>query len=182
MYGQLTGEQATQYERNWASLAHMTALLTVLVGASTSGVGAVLALLVPLGMYLYFAGRSRYVAYHALQSTVFQALGAVLYVLLGGTVAAAIAVAWTVAGVLTVVLVGLLLMPVALVLTLAGGYVLVVVPLLWLAYSLVGAWRTYHGEPFDYPLVAGAVARTMQPPTSETAMVVVPPAPPAPTL
>ena len=181
MYGQLSGYQPTQYERNWASLAHLTALLTVLVGASTSGVGAVLALLAPLGMYLYFAGRSRYVAYHALQSTVFQALGAVLYVLLGGTVAAAIAVAWTISGVLAVVLVGLLLMPLALVLTVAGGYALVVMPALWLAYSLVGAWRTYNGEPFDYPLVAGAVARTMQPPVSETAVEVVP-APPAPML
>ena len=65
----------TQYERNWASLAHLTALLTLIVGASTSGVGAVVALLVPLGMYLYFGGRSRYVAFHALQATVFQALG-----------------------------------------------------------------------------------------------------------
>ena len=169
----------TQYERNWASLAHLTALLTVLVGLSTSGVGAVLALLVPLGMYLYFGGRSRYVAFHALQSTVFQAAGAVLYVLLGGTLAAAIAAAWVVSGVLTVVLVGLALMPFALVLTLLGGYALVAIPLLWLGYSLIGAYRTYNGERFEYPLVAGVVARTMQTPASTA---VVPPAPPAPTM
>ncbi len=164
----------TQYERNWASLAHLTALLTVAVGLSTSGAGAVLALLVPLGMYLYFGGRSRYVAFHALQATVFQALGAILYVLLGGGVAAAIALAWVVSGVLSVVLVGFLLMPVALVMTLVGGYMLAAVPLLWLAYSLIGAYRTYEGQPFEYPFVAGAVARTMQTPSTDG---VVPPAP-----
>ena len=166
--------QPTQYERNWASMAHLTALLTVGVGLSTSGVGAVAALLAPLGMYLYFAGRSRYVAFHALQSTVFQALGVILYVLLGGGVAAAIAVAWVVSGVLSVVWVGFLLMPVALVVTLVGAYVLAAMPLLWLAYSLIGAYRTYEGEPFEYPFVAAAVARTM-PPTTDA--VVVPPAP-----
>jgi uncharacterized Tic20 family protein len=170
-------ENPTQSERNWASLAHLTVLLTVLVGVSTSGVGAVVALLVPLGLYLYFGGRSRYVAFHALQSTVFQALGAILYVLLGGTVAAAIAIAWVVAGLLSVVLIGLLLMPGALVLTLLGGYALVAVPLLWLGYSLVGAFRTYNGDHFEYPLVGGVVARTMQP-APPTMAVTVPPAPP----
>ena len=164
----------TQYERNWASLAHLTALLTVVVGLSTSGVGAVVALLVPLGMYLYFGGRSRYVAYHALQSTVFQAFGAILYVLLGGTVAAAIAIAWVISGLLSVVLIGVLLMPGALVLTQLGGYALVAVPLLWLGYSLVGSYRTYEGQPFDYPFVGRLVARTLQTPGTA---VVVPPAP-----
>lgn len=164
----------TQYERNWASLAHLTALLTVAVGLSTSGAGAVLALLAPLGLYLYFGGRSRYVAFHALQATVFQALGAILYVLLGGGVAAAIALAWVVSGVLSVVLVGFLLMPMALVMTLVGGYMLAAAPLLWLAYSLIGAYRTYEGQPFEYPFVAGAVARTMQTPSTDGA------APPAP--
>ncbi len=166
----------TQYERNWASLAHLTALLTVVVGLSTSGIGAVVALLVPLGMYLYFGGRSRYVAYQALQSTVFQAFGAILYVLLGGAVAAAIAIAWVISGLLSVVLIGVLLMPGALVLTLLGGYALVAVPLLWLAYSLVGSYRTYEGQPFDYPLVGRLVARTLQTPGTA---VVVPPTPTA---
>ena len=173
----------TQYERNWASLAHLTVLLTVLVGVSTSGLGAVVALLLPLGLYLYFGGRSRYVAYHALQATVFQALGAILYVLLGGTVAAIIAVAWVIAGVLSVVVIGLLLMPGALALTLLAGYALVAVPLLWLGYSLVGAYRTYNGEAFEYPLVGAVVARTLQTPSAASATTaVVPTAPPAPDL
>lgn len=175
MFNEIPVSGPTQYERNWASMAHLTALLTALVGLSTSGVGAVLALLVPLAMYVYFGGRSRYVAFHALQSTVFQALGAVLYVVLGGSVAAAIAAAWVTAGVLSVVLVGLVLMPFALALTLVGGYALVAVPLLWVGYSLVGAWRTYNGEPFDYPLVARVVARTLQTPGPSVAVVPTPP-------
>jgi len=169
----------TQYERNWASLAHMTALLTLIVGASTSGVGAVVALLVPLGMYLYFGGRSRYVAFHALQATVFQALGAILYVLLGGAAAAAIAIAWVISGVLTVILIGFVLMPGALALTLLAGYALVAMPLVWLGYSLVAAYRVYNGEPFGYPLVGKVVANTMQ---SSNPPVVAPPAPPAPSM
>ncbi len=178
MYNDIPVVGPTQSERNWASLAHLTAVLTVLVGLSTSGLGAVVALLVPLAMYLYFGGRSRYVAFHALQSTVFQAVGAMLYVLLGGTVAAAIAVAWTVSGLLTVVLIGFLLMPGALVISLIGGYALVAMPLLWLAYSLIGAYRTYEGQAFEYPLVAGVVKRTMQTPGT----VEVVPAPPAPNI
>src|SRR3989304_5865490 len=65
-----------QAERNWAMLAHLTALLTVGVGLSTGGLGMVFALLVPLAMYLYFAGRSRYVAFHALEASVARALDA----------------------------------------------------------------------------------------------------------
>ena len=64
---------ATQSERNWAMLAHLTALLTVLVGLHSGGVGSVVALLVPLGMYLYFRERSPYVAFHALQAITFVA-------------------------------------------------------------------------------------------------------------
>lgn len=170
MLKELASQVPTQYERNWASLAHLTALLTVAVGLSTSGAGAVVALLVPLVLYLYFGGRSRYVAYHALQSTVFQAAGAIVYVLLGGSVAAAIALAWTISGLLSVVLIGVLLMPGALVITLLGAYALVAVPVLWLSYSLVGAYRTYEGQPFDYPLVGRLVARTLQTPPAAAAV------------
>ncbi len=153
----------TQDERNWAMLAHLTALLTVVVGVSTGGMGAVFALLVPLGLYLYFGGRSRYVAFHALQATVFQALGAILYVVLAGVTAAAIASAWVVAGLLSIVLVGLLLMPVALALTLFGAVELLAVPAVWLGYTLLGAYRAYQGEPFEYPWIGALVARTLRP-------------------
>src|SRR5258708_36058494 len=84
MMGELTTAAPTQHERNWAAVAHLTAVLTLLIAISTAGLGHILGLLVPLGMYLYFSNRSRYVAYHALQATVFQAVAGVLYVVAAG--------------------------------------------------------------------------------------------------
>ena len=114
MMGDISMAAPTQHERNWAAVAHLSAVLTLLIAASTAGVGHILGLLVPLAIYLYFSNRSRYVAYHALQATVFQAVAGIVYVVAAALAGAMIAVAWTVSGVLTVVLVGLVLMPVAL--------------------------------------------------------------------
>ena len=150
----------TQDERNWAMLAHLTALLTAGVAASTGGMGYVVALLVPLGMYLYFAGQSRYVAYHALQATVFQALAGIGYVVAAGALGAAIAAAWAVTGVLSVVLIGLLLLPLALGLTLLAVMEILALPLLGLFYALRGAYLTAQGEPFEYPVVGALVAQS----------------------
>jgi len=151
----------TQDERNWAMLAHLTALLTVGVAAATGGVGYVVALVVPLVMYLYFAGQSRYVAYHALQATVFQALAGILYVLLAGLVGVTLAAAWTVTGVLSVILIGLLLLPLALGVTLLGAAQLVGLPVLGLACTLRGAYLTSQGRPFAYPIVGALVAQSL---------------------
>jgi uncharacterized Tic20 family protein len=152
----------TQTERNWAMLAHLSALLTAFVAASTGGVGYVIALLVPLALYLYFAGRSRYVAFHALQATGFQALAGVMYVVVAGVLGAAIAAAWVVAGVLSIVLVGLLLMPLALGLSLMVGFQLLVLPVVGLFYAVYGAYYTYEGRDFEYPWVGRVVARSLQ--------------------
>jgi uncharacterized Tic20 family protein len=153
----------TQHERNWAAVAHLTAVLTLLVAASTAGLGHIVGLLVPLGIYVYFSSRSRYVAYHALQATVFQALAGILYVVAASLAGAMIAVSWTVAGTLAVVLVGIALMPAALALTLVAGVELVGLPALALFYSAYGAYLIYKGQEFDYPVVGPLVARSMQP-------------------
>jgi uncharacterized protein len=163
MLGNVSTTAPTQYERSWAALAHLTALLTLAVAASTGGLAHILGLLVPLAMYVYFSNRSPYVAYHALQATVFQAVAGILYVLAAVLAGAVIAVAWTVSGVLTVVLVGLLLMPLALALTLLAGMELVALPALALFYSVRGAYLVYHGREFDYPVVGRLVARSMAP-------------------
>ncbi len=151
----------SQEERNWAMLAHLTALLSAFVAMSTGGVGYVFALLAPLAIYLYFSGRSRHVAYHALQATVFQALAGVVYVVVAGAAGAAIAAAWTIAGVLTMILVGVLLMPVALGVTLISGVLIGGLPLLGLGYALRAAYLTYHGQDFDYPWIGPVVARSL---------------------
>jgi uncharacterized Tic20 family protein len=163
MMGEVSMAAPTQHERNWAALAHLTAVLTLLVAVSTAGVGHILGLLVPLAIYLYFSSRSRYVAYHALQATVFQAVAGILYVIAAALAGAMIAVAWTVSGVLTIVLVGLLLMPVALGVTLLAGVELLALPALGLFYSLRGAYLIYQGQEFDYPVVGLLVARSLAP-------------------
>jgi uncharacterized Tic20 family protein len=161
MLGDVAKAAPTQSERNWAALAHLTALLTLIVAASTAGLGHIVGLLVPLAMYVYFSNRSRYVAYHALQATVFQAAAGILYVVAAALSGAMIAVAWTVAGVLTIVLVGIALMPLALGLTLAAGVELVALPALAIFYSLYGAYLVSAGLEFDYPLVGRLVQRSM---------------------
>lgn len=161
MFGNVSMAAPTQYERNWAALAHLTVLLTLAVAASTAGLAHILGLLVPLAMYVYFSNRSRFVAYHALQATVFQAVAGILYVVVAALAGAMIAVAWTVAGVLTVVFVGILLMPAALALTLLAGMELVALPALAVFYSLRGAYLIYKGHEFDYPVIGRLVSRSM---------------------
>jgi uncharacterized protein len=161
--GDRTMAAPTQHERNWAAVAHLTAVLTLLIAVSTAGLGHILGLLVPLAMYLYFSNRSRYVAYHALQATVFQAVAGIVYVIVAALAGALIAVAWTVSGVLTVLLVGIVLIPLALGLTLAAGVELVALPALALFYSLRGAYLIEMGQEFDYPLIGRLVARSLDP-------------------
>ncbi len=162
MFSHVALTAPTQNERTWAALAHLTALLTLAVALSTAGLGHILGLLVPLAMYIYFSSRSRYVAYHALQATVFQAVAAIVYVAAAALSGVMIAVAWTVAGMLTVVLVGIALMPLALGLTVAAGVTLVALPAAAIFYTLYGAYLTYEGREFDYPVVGRLVARSMQ--------------------
>ncbi|HEX7972834.1 MAG TPA: DUF4870 domain-containing protein, partial [Anaerolineales bacterium] len=117
-------------ERTWAMLAH----LSILVNLFTGFLGPVAALLI----YLALKDRSRYVAYQAMQSFVFQ-----LVAWIGGGILAVIA--WAVSGALAVVLIGFCLMPIALVISL--------IPLAALVYGVIGAVQTNQGQDFRYWLV-----------------------------
>jgi uncharacterized membrane protein len=145
-------------------LAHLTALLTVFTAVATAGPGYVVALLAPLALYLYFAGRSEFAAYHALQATVFQALAGIVYVAVAALAGTAVATAWVVTGVLSFVLVGLALMPMAFGLTLIAAVELLGLPILMLAYALRGAYLVSEGREFSYPVVGELVAQTMRRP------------------
>lgn len=130
-------------ERTWAMLAH----LSVLANLVTGFLGPVAALVI----YLVYKDRSRYVAYHSMQSFVFQLVWWV-----GGGVLAGIA--WAVSGVLTVVLVGLLLMPIACLFSL--------LPLGALVYGIVGAIKTSQGQDFRYWLIGDWVRGTLEKPAA----------------
>ena len=117
-------------ERTWAMLAH----LSVLVNLFTGVLGPVVALII----YLMFSNRSRYVAYHAMQSFLFQ-----LVVWYG------IGVMWGVVGLLSAVLVGVLLIPFACLLTPVLLLGMAIAPI----YGVIAAVQTSQGHDFRYWMV-----------------------------
>jgi uncharacterized protein len=125
-------------ERTWAMLSHLSVLLNLVTGF----LGPVAALVI----YLIFKDRSRYVAYHSLQSMIFQ-----LIAWIGGGIVAGLA--WTISGVLATILIGCLLMPIALILS--------VLPLAALVYGVIGAIQTNQGQDFRYWLVGDWVRGTL---------------------
>lgn len=127
-------------ERTWSMLAH----LSVLANLVTGFFGPLAALVI----YLVYKDRSRYVAYHAMQSFVFQ----LIWWIGAGTLAG---IAWAISGAL-VALVGLgcLLMPIALLITL--------IPLAALVYGVIGAVQCSQGVDFRYWLVGDWVRGTLE--------------------
>lgn len=125
-------------ERTWAMLAHLSILLNLVTGF----LGPVAAILI----YAVYRERSRYVAYHAMQSFVWQLLTWV-----GAGILAAIA--WTISGILAAILIGCLLMPLALLVSL--------IPLAGLVYGVIGAIQVNSGQDFRYPLVGDWVRGTL---------------------
>ena len=162
----LENSSPTQFERNWAMLAHLSALLTLFVGLSTGGTGAVAALLVPLALYLYFRERSTYVAFHALQATAFQSFAGIAFVVGAGLGATLVALAWIVTVALSFALVGLLLAPFTFIITIVVVGSLLALPVAGLAYALRGGYLVYHSQPFEYPWVGALVKRTMGAPVA----------------
>jgi uncharacterized Tic20 family protein len=125
-------------ERTWAMLAHLSVLLNLVTGF----LGVVAALLV----YLVYQSRSRYVAYHALQSLVFQ-----LIVWIGG--ATIVAGTWIVTGVLSAFLVGILCVPIAMLIS--------AFPFVSMIYGIIGGVECSQGRDFRYWLVGDWVRGTL---------------------
>lgn len=117
-------------EHNWAMLAH----LSVLVNLFTGVLGPVVALII----YLMFAKRSRYVAYHAMQSFLFQ-----LIVWYG------LGIMWGIVSLLCMLIIGIILLPLACVLTPILLIGMVIAPI----YGIIGAVKTSQGQDFKYWLI-----------------------------
>ena len=125
-------------ERTWAMLAH----LSVLVNLFTGVLGPVVALVI----YLIFLPRSKYVAYHAMQSFLFQLL--MWY---------GIGVMWGIVGMLSAVVIGVVLIPFACVLTPFFLLGMAIAPI----YGIVGAVQSSQGQDFKYWLVGDWVRGTL---------------------
>ncbi len=133
-------------ERTWAMLAHLSVLLNLVTGFF----GPVAAFLI----YLIYKDRSRYVAYHALQSAIFQTIWWLGGGLIGGIL---IGLVWTVTGLLSAVLIGLLCVPFAIVLTI----LLVAPPVYALIAGVIAAIQVNQGRDFRYWLVGDWVRSTL---------------------
>jgi hypothetical protein len=117
-------------ERTWAMMAHLSVLLNLITGI----LGPIAAIVI----YMIYKDRSRYVAYHAMQSFVNQLIWWV-----GG--AALAAVAWTVSSLLAAVVIGFVCMPVACLFSL--------MPLVAIVYGIIGGIQASQGQDFKYWLV-----------------------------
>ncbi len=121
-------------ERTWSMIAHLSMLLNLVTGF----LGPVAA----LAVYLMYKDRSKTVAFHAMQSFVFQ----IITWIGGGLLIGAI---WIITGLLSAVIIGLLCIPFAVLFTV----ILAAVPIVGLVYSIVGAIQVNSGQPFSYWLV-----------------------------
>jgi len=129
-------------ERTWATLSHASTLLNLVTGFA----GPIAALII----YLAYRDRSRLVAYHALQSMIFQ----LIWWYGGGILIGAM---WAVVGALSAILIGVILVPIALAMT----CVLAILPLGAVIYSLIGAVQTSQGQDFKYWLAGDWVRGTL---------------------
>lgn len=125
-------------ERQWAMIAHLGVLLNLISGF--------LGPVIPLGIYMVYKDRSRYVAYQSLQALVFQ-----LTWWVGGGIAAGIA--WTITGILSTIIIGILCIPFACVFS--------AMPLVALGYGVYGGIQTSQGQDFKYWMIGGWVRSTL---------------------
>ncbi len=155
-----TSPQSTIVGKDWtlAALAHATVLIT-LVLSTAGGAGILIGPAIALAMYWGYREKSHFVAFHALQSCVYQVAGILIYGALIALLTTIIAVAWGVSGMLSVILIGLLLMPLALLITVAGTGIITVAPLVWTGYGLYAAYRVYQGDNFIYPTIGTELKR-----------------------
>lgn len=144
----------TTEEKRMAVLAHSSILLTFVIGVTSSGIGTLFTMLIPLFIWVGYRDRSSYVAFHALQATVYQLALATFILVAGMVTGTVLALVWVIIGLLSLVLVGLLLIPIGVIASIIAALILGLIPLAGLAYGLVGAWEVYNTGNFSYRWVA----------------------------
>ena len=129
-------------ERTWAMLSHLSVLLNLFTGFG----GPIAAFII----YLVYKDRSRYVAYHSLQSLIFQ----LIWWFGGGML---IGIMWAIVGALSAILIGIVLIPFAILFTL----VFAMLPLGAIIYGIVGGVQTSQGQDFKYWLIGDWMRGTL---------------------
>lgn len=149
----------TSQERGWAAAAHLSILLTLLLGLATGGIGALLGVAVPAIIWLVHREKSDYVADQARQATLYQLAGfvALLVLVIGGVIL--LAVGWAISAVLTIILIGLVLALVMVVVTVALIAAVIALPIAQVVYGCYAAAEASSGRPFRYWWIADLVDR-----------------------
>jgi uncharacterized Tic20 family protein len=129
-------------ERTWAMVAHLSVLLNLVTGF--------LGVIAPLVIYIIFKDRSRYVAFQALQTFVFQLVFWAGAGLLIGLI-------WGITGALSAVLIGVLCVPFSLLFTIILG----LMPLVALVYGVYGGIECNKGTDFRFWLIGDWVKGMM---------------------
>jgi uncharacterized Tic20 family protein len=129
-----------QEERTWAMLSHLSILLNVFTGF-LGGIAAIV-------IYFIYKDRSRLVAYHAMQSFIFQAI-----TWLGAGLIAAFLI--TFGSVFAIFIIPLLCL-------IPGFLILLLIPAS-LIYGVVGAVQVNNGEDFKYWQVGDWVRDILEP-------------------
>jgi uncharacterized Tic20 family protein len=135
----MEGGRASASERQWAAMAHVSALVLALLTTWFAGFAGMLG---AGAVYLVKRDDSAFVAAHAREAFNFN-----LSMFIYAVVAIAIGIALGAFTVLTLGLGALLTVPAALVLLLA----MAVVAVLWLVCSIIAAVKAWNGEAYRYP-------------------------------
>lgn len=153
--------QVSDNEKLWAALAHASSLLTIGMLVTTAGVGSLITLIIPLAIYLVYRGKSEFVAYHALQALVAQAVASigVMVMLVAGTLIFGMLILISV--VLMLVVVGFVLLPLVLILGLVALGAVLLLPLIILVLSMVAAVEAWDGRYYKYPWIGDWVDTSM---------------------
>lgn len=140
----------TDEERRWATIAHASALLTLIVGLPTAGFLTLLTLFIPLGIYFYWRQKSEYVAFQALQAFTLQVLGTIgwLVTLTVGMIVGALLLV-----ILALTIVGLILYPIVIPAMILFAVATFAMPLGMLVYSMIAAFQTWQGVDYRLPRI-----------------------------
>jgi hypothetical protein len=144
----MPGENYSENERTWAALAHASTLLNL----AAPGVGGIIASLI---IYLSYKERSNWVAFHALQVTLFQLLQlAAVIILVGGS--------WVIGFIFSFITIGfgaLIAVPVMFITFFLGAAIL----LAGIMYGIYGAFQVNQGKDFIYFWAGNWAAQFMKP-------------------
>lgn len=143
----MPGQNYSENERTWAALAHASTLLNL----AAPGVGGIIASLV---IYLSYKERSTWVAFHALQATLFQLLQLAAIIIVGGS--------WVIGFIFSFITIGfgaLIAVPVMFITFFLGAVIL----LAGMIYGIYGAFQVNQGKDFIYFWAGNWAAQIMKP-------------------